>query len=155
MTKWRRNLRPLLATLALAYLVAMAVSGAMPVQRQLVRFEPKGVLSAPAIARVEMSRGTTPDAPACGAGSGRGGGTTISALPEAGTSRTDDDTSGPVREIAAAELTDRYNAVRARSPPPPRRSDRGGLRNRALARPNASPVLASTATRSFTICLSR
>jgi hypothetical protein len=59
-TEWRPNLRSLLATVALAYLVAMVVSGAMPVQRQLVRFEPKGVLKmAPErIARVEMSRGT-------------------------------------------------------------------------------------------------
>jgi len=58
--EWRKKLRPLLATLALVYLVAMAVSGAMPVQRQLVRFEPKGVLKmAPErIARVEVSRGT-------------------------------------------------------------------------------------------------
>jgi hypothetical protein len=40
-TEWRRHLRPLLATVALAYLLVMVVSGAMPVQRQLVRFLPR------------------------------------------------------------------------------------------------------------------
>jgi hypothetical protein len=59
-TEWRRKLRPLLATIAFAYLVVMVVNGAIPVQRQFVRFEPKGVLKmAPErIARVEISRGT-------------------------------------------------------------------------------------------------
>lgn len=59
MKTWPRTLRPLLATLALVYLVAMVVSGAMPVQRQLVRFEAKGVLGVPPerVARVELSRG--------------------------------------------------------------------------------------------------
>ena len=60
MRGWRRTLRPLLATLALFYLIAMVVSGAMPVQRQLARFEAEGVLKiAPEqIVRVELSRGT-------------------------------------------------------------------------------------------------
>ena len=40
----RRLAVPLLALLALAYLVAMVVTGAQPVQRQLVKFEAKGVL---------------------------------------------------------------------------------------------------------------
>jgi hypothetical protein len=39
-----RLVMPLLAMLALAYLVAMLVIGAQPVQRQLVKFEAKGVL---------------------------------------------------------------------------------------------------------------
>ena len=40
----RRLALPLLALLALAYLAAMVVGGAQPVQRQLVKFEAKGVL---------------------------------------------------------------------------------------------------------------
>ena len=40
----RRLAVPLLALLALAYLVAMVVTGSQPVQRQLVKFEAKGVL---------------------------------------------------------------------------------------------------------------
>lgn len=106
---WRLNPRALLATLALAYLVAMVVSGAMPVQRQLVRFEPKGVLKmAPEqIARVEISRGpqrlallriggrqwTTPD----GTDIGPAGSRVSMAVQMM-------NTSGPVREIAAADL---------------------------------------------------
>ena len=43
----RHVLHPVLAALALLYLAAMVVSGAMPVQRQLVRFEAKGVLKLP------------------------------------------------------------------------------------------------------------
>ena len=56
----RHVLHPVLAALALLYLAAMVVSGAMPVQRQLVRFEAKGVLKLPPeeVTRVELSRGT-------------------------------------------------------------------------------------------------
>lgn len=59
MRGWRRGLRPLLAMLAVFYLIAMVVSGAMPVQRQLVRFEAEGVLKIPPerVMRVELSRG--------------------------------------------------------------------------------------------------
>jgi hypothetical protein len=39
-----RLVTPLLVMLALAYLVAMVIIGAQPVQRQLVKFEAKGVL---------------------------------------------------------------------------------------------------------------
>ena len=100
---------PLLATLALAYLVAMVVSGAMPVQRQLVRFEPKGVLKmAPErIARVEMSRGTqrltllrTGDqqwTTVDGTDIGPAGSRVSMAVQMM-------HTSGPVREMAGAEL---------------------------------------------------
>ena len=109
MTEWRRNLRALLAMLALAYLVAMVVSGAMPVQRQLVRFEPKGVLKmAPErIARVEISRGTqhltllrTGDrqwTTADGIDIGPAGSRVSMAVQMM-------NTSGPVREMAGAEL---------------------------------------------------
>jgi hypothetical protein len=56
----RHVLHLVLAALALLYLAAMVVSGAMPVQRQLVRFEAKGVLKLPPeeVTRVELSRGT-------------------------------------------------------------------------------------------------
>ena len=39
-----RVVMPLIATLALAYLAVMVMVGAQPVQRQLVKFEAKGVL---------------------------------------------------------------------------------------------------------------
>jgi hypothetical protein len=109
MRGWRRLVHPLLAAIALGYLVAMAVSGAMPVQRQLVRFEAKGVLNAPPerIRRVELSRGkqrltlvrtgekqwSTTDGADIGAAGNR-----ISMAVQMM------HTSGPVREIAAAEL---------------------------------------------------
>jgi hypothetical protein len=50
---------PLLATLALAYLVTMVVTGAQPVQRQLVKFEAKGVLQIEpqAVQRITLGRG--------------------------------------------------------------------------------------------------
>jgi hypothetical protein len=108
-TEWRRNLRPLLATFALVYLIVMVVSGAMPVQRQLVRFEPKGVLKmAPErIARVEVSRGTqrlmllrTGDqqwTTAGGTDIGPAGSRVSMAVQMM-------HTSGPVREMAEAEL---------------------------------------------------
>jgi hypothetical protein len=59
MTSWRRVVHPLLAALALVYLGAMVVTGAMPVQLQLVRFEAKGVMTLPPerIRRVELRRG--------------------------------------------------------------------------------------------------
>jgi hypothetical protein len=55
----RRLAWPLLAVLALAYLVAMVVTGAQPVQRQLVKFEAKGVLpiEPEAVKRVTLGRG--------------------------------------------------------------------------------------------------
>src|SRR4051794_400360 len=105
----RHSLHPILAALALLYLAAMVVSGAMPVQRQLVRFEPKGVLSrAPEeVTRVELSRGTrrvtllragetawaTPD----GVNIGTAGLRVSKAVQIM-------HNSGPAREIGAAEL---------------------------------------------------
>jgi hypothetical protein len=109
MRGWRRGLRPLLAILALFYLIAMVVSGAMPVQRQLVRFEAKGVLkiTPEQVSRVELSRGAqrltllhrgetdwaTPD----GTGIGTAGSRVSTAVRIM-------HNSGPVREIEAAEL---------------------------------------------------
>jgi hypothetical protein len=109
MRGWRGLVPALLATLALGYLVAMVVSGAMPVQRQLVRFEAKGVLKDPPerIRRVELSRGpqrvtllrtgekqwTTVD----GADIGAVGGRVSMAVQMM-------HTSAPVRELEEAEL---------------------------------------------------
>ena len=106
----RHVLHPVLAALALLYLVAMVVSGAMPVQRQLVRFEAKGVLklSPDEITRVELSRGTqrltllrtgetewaTPDGVNIGA-AGRRVSKAVQIMHN----------SGPVREIEATELS--------------------------------------------------
>lgn len=55
----RRLVLPLLAALALAWLVAMVVTGAQPVQRQLVKFEAKGVLQIEpeAVRRIALGRG--------------------------------------------------------------------------------------------------
>lgn len=55
----RRLALPLLALLALAYLVAMVVTGAQPVQRQLVKFEAKGVLQIEpeAVQKITLGRG--------------------------------------------------------------------------------------------------
>jgi hypothetical protein len=54
-----RLVMPLLAMLALAYLVAMVVIGAQPVQRQLVKFEAKGVLQIEpqAVQRITLGSG--------------------------------------------------------------------------------------------------
>ena len=57
---WLRRLSmPLLAALALAYLVTMVVTGAQPVQRQLVKFEAKGVLpiEPEAVQSITLGRG--------------------------------------------------------------------------------------------------
>jgi hypothetical protein len=58
LSPWRLVM-PLLAMLALAYLVAMVMIGAQPVQRQLVKFEAKGVLQIEpeAVQRITLSRG--------------------------------------------------------------------------------------------------
>jgi len=55
----RRLAMPMLAVLALAYLVAMVVTGAQPVRRQLVKFEAKGVLQIEpqAVRRIAVGRG--------------------------------------------------------------------------------------------------
>jgi hypothetical protein len=50
---------PVLAALALAFLLAMVVNGAQPKQRQLVKFEAKGVLrlEPEAVRRITLKRG--------------------------------------------------------------------------------------------------
>ena len=55
----RRLALPLFALLALAYLVAMVITGAQPVQRQLVKFEAKGVLQTEpeAVHKITLGRG--------------------------------------------------------------------------------------------------
>lgn len=107
----RRLVMPLLAVLALAWLVAMVMIGAQPVQRQLVKFEAKGVLpiGPEAVQRVTVGRGGREVALVRrGEGSWalEGGGAVE------GPAATHLDTavkmlhrSGPVREIAAAELS--------------------------------------------------
>jgi hypothetical protein len=118
----RHVLHPVLAALALLYLAAMVVSGAMPVQRQLVRFEAKGVLklSPDEVTRVELSRGplrltllrtgeaewATPDGVDIGAAGSR-----ISKAVQIMHN------SGPVREIEAAELSGRDPASFGLDPP--------------------------------------
>jgi hypothetical protein len=59
MTAGRKLVVPVVAAAALGYLAVMAVTGAMPVQRQFVSFEAKGVLKLPPerIRRVEIDRG--------------------------------------------------------------------------------------------------
>jgi hypothetical protein len=118
----RGVLHPILAAVALLYLVAMVVNGAMPVQRQLVRFEANGVLklSPDGITRVELSRGTqrvtlirtaetewaTPGGVNIGA-AGRRVSKAVQIMHN----------SGPVREIEAAELSGRDPASFGLDPP--------------------------------------
>jgi hypothetical protein len=112
MIAWRKLAVPLVAAAALGYLAAMAVTGAMPVQRQFVAFEAKGVLKiAPErIRRVEIDRGTerlvlvrtgekswaTPE----GADIGSDAGARVSMAVQMM------HTSGPSREMAPGELAD-------------------------------------------------
>lgn len=107
----RRLALPLLAVLALAYLVAMVVTGAQPVHRQLVKFEAKGVLpiEPEAVQRVTLGGGGRQAVLTRRAEGGwalDGGGAVE------GAAATHLDTavkmlhrSGPVREIAAEELS--------------------------------------------------
>jgi len=106
----RRLALPLLALLALGWLVAMVVTGAQPVQRQLVKFEAKGVLQLEpeAVQRITLGRGAQQVVLVRKDGGGwalEGGGAVE------GAAATHLDTavkmlnrSGPVREIAAQEL---------------------------------------------------
>ena len=118
----RRHLLPVLAGLALLYLAAMVVSGAMPVQRQLVRFEAKGVLTLPPEegTRVALSRGTqrvtllrageTEWATPGGVNIGAAGLRVSKAVQIM-------HNSGPVREIEAPELAGRDAAPFGLDPP--------------------------------------
>jgi hypothetical protein len=111
MKRWQSLAPALMGMLALGYLSAMIASGAMPVQRQLSRFEAKGLLTLPPerIHRVELRRGgeqlltlrragdtewTTADGRPIGA-----------AAALVGTALTMMRNAGPVREIDAAELS--------------------------------------------------
>ncbi len=106
----RRLALPVLALLALGWLVAMVVTGAQPVQRQLVKFEAKGVLQLEpeAVQRVTLGRGGQQVMLVRKREGGwalEGGGAVE------GAAATHLDTavkmlnrSGPVREIAAQEL---------------------------------------------------
>jgi hypothetical protein len=55
----RRLLWSLAALAALAYLTAMVISGALPEQRQLIKFEAQGLMKLPPerISRIELTRG--------------------------------------------------------------------------------------------------
>lgn len=107
----RRLALPLLAVLALAYLVAMVMIGAQPVHRQLVTFEAKGVLpiEPEAVQRVTIGGGGRQ---AVLTRRGEGGWALDGGGAVEGAAATHLDTavkmlhrSGPVREIAAEELS--------------------------------------------------
>jgi hypothetical protein len=107
----RRLALPLLALLALAYLVAMVVTGAQPVQRQLVKFEAKGVLQIEpeAVRRITLGGDGRP---VVLVRTGDGGWAVEGGSAVEGAAATHLDTavkmlhrSGPVREIAPEELT--------------------------------------------------
>ena len=106
----RRLALPLLALLALAYLAAMVVSGAQPVQRQLVKFEAKGVspIEPEAVRKITLGRG---ERQLVLVRSGNGWALEPGGAVE-GTAATHLDTavkmlhrSPPVREITAEELS--------------------------------------------------
>jgi hypothetical protein len=107
----RRLAVPLLAVMALAWLVAMVVTGAQPVQRQLVRFEAKGVLriEPDVVRKITLGGGGRQAALVRGGDGGwaREGGGAVE-----GAAATHLDTavkmlhrSGPVREISPEELS--------------------------------------------------
>jgi hypothetical protein len=107
----RRLVWPLLAVLALGWLVAMVVSGSQPVNRQLVKFEARGVLQVEpeAVQRVTLGGGGR-EFVLVRRGEGgwvrEGGG----AVEGAAATHLDAAVkmmhrSGPVREIAAVELS--------------------------------------------------
>jgi len=105
----RRFAPPLLALVALAYLAAMVVTGAQPVQRQLVKFEAKGVLQVEpeAVQKVALGRGGQ-QLVLVRSGSGwalePGGAVEGAAATHLDTAVKMLHRSPPVREIAAAEL---------------------------------------------------
>lgn len=107
----RRLTLPLLAVLALAYLVAMVMIGAQPVQRQLVKFEAKGVLQIEpeAVRRITLGRDGRQ---VVLVRTGDGGWAVEGGTAVEGAAAAHLDTavkmlhrSGPVREIAPEELT--------------------------------------------------
>ena len=106
----RRLALPLLALLALAYLAAMVVIGAQPVQRQLVKFEAKGVLpiEPEAVQKIALGRGDRQLVlvrRANGWALEPGGAIEGAAATHLDTAIKMLHRSGPVREIAPAELS--------------------------------------------------
>lgn len=123
MTVWRPLAGPVIAVAALAYLAAMIITGAQPVQRQLAAFEAKGVLKIPPerIRRVEISGTgeriilsrtgtsdwTTPDGSTLDAESGKRISTAVQMM----------HTSAPIRDIPPGELPQQDEASFGFSPP--------------------------------------
>jgi hypothetical protein len=107
----RRFVMPMLAVLALAYLVAMMVTGAQPVQRQLVRFEAKGVLriEPDAVRKIALAGGGRQAALVRGGDGGwareGGGAVADGAATHLDTAIKMLNRSGPVRELAPEELS--------------------------------------------------
>jgi hypothetical protein len=106
----RRFALPLLALLALAYLVVMVVTGAQPVQRQLVKFEAKGVLQVEpeAVQKVTLGRGDRQLVLVRGGGGWTlepGGAVEGAAVTHLDTAVKMLHRSPPVREIAPEELS--------------------------------------------------
>jgi hypothetical protein len=107
----RRFVMPMLAVLALAYLVVMVVTGAQPVLRQLVKFEAKGVLriEPEAVKRVALGRGGRQVVLVRRDDGGwaleAGGATEAAATTHLDTAVKMLHRSGPVREIAPEELS--------------------------------------------------
>ncbi|MDO9707117.1 hypothetical protein [Paracraurococcus lichenis] len=104
----RRLAWPLAALASLLYLGALVVQGAMPQQRQLVRFEAKGLLAEPpeAVRRIELSRGAERlvllrRGEGWATGEGRNIGLAAARIDTALKMLRN---SPPVREIAAADL---------------------------------------------------
>lgn len=106
-----RLVMPLLALLALAYLVAMVMSGAQPVQRQLIKFEAKGVLRMEprAVQRIALGRGGRQVVLARSGESGwtleSGGAVERAAATHLDTAVKMLHRSAPVREIASEDLS--------------------------------------------------
>ncbi len=102
---------PVLAVLALGYLAAMVINGAQPVQRQLVKFEAKGVMQIEpeAVQRIALGRdGRQFVLVRSGDGTWAlegGGAVGAAAATHLDTAVKMLHRSGPVREIAAQELS--------------------------------------------------
>ncbi len=98
------------AVVALAYLATMVVSGALPRQEQLIRFEARGVMQVPpeAITRVELRRGASAITLRRGGDGAWSGGDGRLLAPEAARHITMAvqmmNTSAPVKEVAESEL---------------------------------------------------
>ena len=112
MSRLPRFALPAAALLALGYLAAMVVIGGVPESRQLVRFEAKGVLTQPpeAVSRVRLEGGGRM-VELVRAGDGAwilagGGALGSAAVEQVATAVKVMHRSGPVREIAAAEVAD-------------------------------------------------